>query len=78
MTLGGKVGVKDNIKIGNRVKVYAYSAIAGNVPDDAILLGIPAESRASSFDRMKAARQRPSILRKVRELMKRVSRLEKK
>ncbi len=74
--LGGKVGVKDNISIGSRVKVFAYSAVAGNIPDDSTCLGIPAESQASSFERMKAIRQLPSILRKVRDLFQRVIHLE--
>ena len=40
--IGGQVGIKDHITIGNQVKVVSKSAVLRDLPDGAVVAGIPA------------------------------------
>ncbi len=67
---GGQVGVGDHVKIGDGVQIGAQSGIPGDIPAGKKVFGTPAVDVVESF-RMVAA------LRKLPELLRRVSRLEK-
>lgn len=75
--LGGKVGLKDNIRVGSRIKVFAYSAVAGNLDSDNTYLGIPAEPQAENFERIRAGRKLPTLLRQFSQVLGRLTKLEK-
>ena len=76
VTLAGKVGVKDNIRIGSKVQAAACSCIAGDVEDGQIVLGIPAKPKSEFFREHLAARRFPKALDDIRDLLKRMERLE--
>ncbi len=67
---GGQVGIADHLKIGPGAKIGAQSGIINDVPAGQAIFGTPALELNESF-RMFAA------LRKLPELLRRVSRLEK-
>ena len=67
---GGQVGIGDHLKIGAGVKIGGQSGIIKDTPAGRNMFGYPALESAESF-RMFAA------LRKLPELLRRVSRLEK-
>jgi UDP-3-O-[3-hydroxymyristoyl] glucosamine N-acyltransferase len=67
---GGQVGIADHLKIGSGVKIGAQSGIAKDVPAGQNVFGSPALDVVETF-RMFAA------LRKLPELLRRVSQLEK-
>jgi UDP-3-O-[3-hydroxymyristoyl] glucosamine N-acyltransferase len=76
VTLAGKVGVKDNIRIGSRVQVAACSCIAGDIEDGQIMLGVPAKPKNEFFREHLAVRRLPKALADIRDLLKRMERLE--
>ncbi len=76
VTLAGKVGVKDNIRIGNQVQAAACSCIAGDVEDGQIVVGVPAKPKREFFREHSAARRLPKALEEIRDLRKRIERLE--
>ncbi len=76
VTLAGKVGVKDNIRIGNQVQAAACSCIASDVEDGQIVVGVPAKPKREFFREHSAARRLPKALEEIRDLRKRIERLE--
>lgn len=76
VTLAGKVGVKDNVRIGDGVQAAACSCIAGDIPDGQIVIGIPAVPRTEFLRQHAALRRLPEVLHQISDLGKRVERLE--
>lgn len=76
VVLAGKVGVRDNIIIGSRVQVAACSCIARDVPDGAVLLGIPAVDKRSFFKERAVLRRLPEMVEEIRSLRQKVEQLE--
>jgi len=70
VTMGGQVGLADHIRIGNGAKVGAKSGVHKDVQDGGIVFGYPALDIRESH-RVAAS------LRKLPELLKRVSQLER-
>ncbi|MGH9630442.1 MAG: UDP-3-O-(3-hydroxymyristoyl)glucosamine N-acyltransferase [Bryobacteraceae bacterium] len=74
--LAGQVGISGHLTIHDNVVVYAQSGIGGDVPAGSVLSGSPAfESKewlraVTSFPRL------PDLLRRMRQLEKRVEQLE--
>ncbi len=68
---GGQVGLGDHLKIGAGVKIGGQSGVTKDIPAGRTVFGYPALESAETF-RMFAG------LRKLPELLRRVSRLEKK
>lgn len=71
VTMGGQVGLADHITIGAGAKVGAKSGVHRDVPDGGVVFGYPALDVRESH-RIAAA------LRKLPELLRRVSQLERK
>lgn len=71
VVLGGNVGAKDNIEIGDGVQSAAFAAIAADVAPGQEISGIPAQPIKDHFRQLMA-------LRKLPDLLKRVSKLEAK
>lgn len=69
VTLAGQVGVAGHLKIGDQVMVGAKAGIMGDVPDQAVLMGIPAMPIAHG-------RRVYSQFVRLPELHERVKRLE--
>ncbi len=70
--LGGQVGVAGHLTIGNQVTVAGKSGVMHNIPDGAKLLGSPAIPDREAKRQVIALQQLPALIRRVRELEKRV------
>ncbi len=70
VTMGGQVGLADHISIGNGAKVGAKSGVHRDVPDGGVVFGYPALD-------IKESHRVAAALRKLPELLRRVSQLER-
>jgi UDP-3-O-[3-hydroxymyristoyl] glucosamine N-acyltransferase len=70
--LGGKVGVPDHVKIGSDVIVAAGSLIAGNIPDGAVFMGVPAVARGEALRQFSALRRLPRLVDQVAEIRRKL------
>lgn len=66
----GKAGIKDNITIGSRSEIMAYSAPQSDVPAGSRLLGIPAVPVMDQARIYAAQRQLPDMLKRLKKLEK--------
>lgn len=76
VVLGGQVGVIDHMRVGDRVQVAAKSAVMTDLAADAIYRGIPARAQWQFGRQEIGLRRLPKMIEQVRELMRRVERLE--
>lgn len=76
VTLAGQVGVADHVRIGDRCVVTAKAGVFSDLPPGGVSGGTPATEQAAYIRQAMAARRLPRVLEKVRELSKRVQRLE--
>lgn len=74
--VAGQVGVADHVTIGNRVKIGSKSGIEKNVADDEIRFGYPALPGMQYHRSFAIFRQLPDMASKVREMEKRIAKLE--
>lgn len=74
--VAGQVGIADHVTIGNRVKIGSKSGIDKNVEDDEIRFGYPALPGMQYHRSFAVFRQLPEMSQKVREIEKRVAKLE--
>lgn len=74
--LAGQVGLIDHLRIGDRVMVGAKAGVLGDLPDDSVVLGSPSTHKGEFLRQQAALRRLPDALQKLRDLMKRVERLE--
>ena len=74
--LGGKSGVSDHVTLGRGVQVAAVSLVFGDLPDGAIVRGVPAID-IRRFRRAQAAYHKlPEWVQKLRDMAKRIESLE--
>ena len=76
VVLGGQVGLKDNIEIGNGAMIAAQSGVIQNVAAGQILFGTPALQTKEEFRIISARRRLPNMAKQIKQLIKRVERLE--
>ncbi|MCC6358411.1 MAG: UDP-3-O-(3-hydroxymyristoyl)glucosamine N-acyltransferase [Phycisphaerales bacterium] len=74
--MGGQVGVADHMKIGDNVQLAAGTGIMSNVPPGVSLAGVPGVDRRRSMRQLAAVARLPELLTQVRDLVKRIERLE--
>jgi len=72
---GGHAGVRDNVTIGNQVRCSAFAAVASDVPDGAVIAGIPAHDAKQTFRELRALQRLPELLKKVRAIETRLESL---
>ncbi len=78
VTLGGQAGVFGHLNVGDNVMLAARGVITNNVEKDRFLSGYPAMDHKKDY-RIKAANRRtPEMLKKIKDLEKRLAELEKK
>jgi UDP-3-O-[3-hydroxymyristoyl] glucosamine N-acyltransferase len=76
--LAGQVGVAGHLKLGNRIQVAAQSGVMNHIPDGEKWLGSPAQPDRQAKRQMIAAQQLPELIRRVRELEKKLAAAEGK
>lgn len=74
--VAGQVGIADHVTIGNRVQIGSKSGIDKNVPDGEIRFGYPALPGLQYHRSFAVFRQLPDLSAKVRELEKRLAKVE--
>ena len=77
VVLTGQVGVSGHLTIHDNVVVYAQSGIGGDVKEGSVVSGSPAFEARTWLRSVTAFSKLPDLLRTVRELGRRVERLEK-
>jgi len=76
VVLGGQVGLADNIEIGDGVMIGAQSGINHSIPAGQQLVGSPALEKRESFRIFGLLRRLPNMAKQLKQLIKRVERLE--
>ena len=74
--LGGHVGIRDNIVVGSAVQTAACSCIAQDVPDGAIIAGIPAYEANKWLRTVRILPDLDKLRAKIRRLEKRIEEIE--
>ena len=74
--IAGQVGIADHVVVGNNVKIGSKSGIDKNVPDGEIRFGFPALPGIQYHRSFAVFRQLPEMAQKLREVEKRVNKLE--
>ncbi len=74
--VAGQVGVADHVTIGSRVQIGSKSGIDKSVPDGKIRFGYPALPGLQYHRSFAVFRQLPDLVAKVRELEKRLTKVE--
>ncbi len=75
--LAGQAAVAQHVTIGNRVTVGGQSGVAKSVPDDQIVSGTPEMPHRLWLKVSNIIPKLPDMKKKIRELEKRIERLEK-
>jgi UDP-3-O-[3-hydroxymyristoyl] glucosamine N-acyltransferase len=73
VVLAGQVGLAGHLKIGDRVVIAAQSGVMHNVPDGEKWFGYPAQPDRQTKRQIIALQQLPDLLRRVRDLEKRLA-----
>jgi UDP-3-O-[3-hydroxymyristoyl] glucosamine N-acyltransferase len=76
VVLAGQVGVADHVQIGDGAQVAAKSGVPADIPAGAVYRGIPATELREYLRQAAAVRRLPKMAEQLRELMRRVERLE--
>ena len=76
VVLGGQSGVADNVEIGDGTMVGGKSGVISNVAAGQQLLGMPAIDRKETLRIIGLSRRLPKLVEQVRQLTKRVEKLE--
>lgn len=74
--VGGQVGFADHINVGSNVKVGSKSGIDKNVPDGEIRFGFPALPGVQYHRSFAVFKSLPELAQKVREMDKRLAKVE--
>ena len=74
--LAGQAGVSGHLTIHDRAVVYAQSGIGGDVPPGAVVSGSPAFDAREWLRAITAFQKLPELLKTVRQLEKRLEKLE--
>jgi UDP-3-O-[3-hydroxymyristoyl] glucosamine N-acyltransferase len=72
-TLAGQVGIAGHLKIGDNVVVAAQSGVMNDIPDGGKWFGAPAQPDRQAKRQVIALQQLPALIRRVRELEKRMA-----
>ena len=74
--VAGQVGIADHVTVGDRVKIGSKSGLDKDVPSDEIRFGYPALPGVQYHRSFAIFRQLPDMAYKLREIEKRVNKLE--
>ena len=74
---GGQVGISGHLNIGNRVTIAAQSGVGSDLSDGEVVMGSPAFDANKARRALLLIRSLPDMLRSLRQLEGRMSKLEK-
>ena len=76
VVMGGQAALRDNIEIGDGAMIAGQSGVTHDVPAGQTLFGSPALEKKEEFRIISARRRLPNMAKQVKQLIKRVERLE--
>jgi UDP-3-O-[3-hydroxymyristoyl] glucosamine N-acyltransferase len=76
VVLAGQVGLTDHLRIGDGVQVAAQSGVVGDIPSGQVCRGTPAVDNYLYGRQQVGIRRLPKFMEQIRELVRRVERLE--
>lgn len=76
VVMGGQVGTKDHLTIGDDAILMARTAVMNDVPKGDIQAGVPGVHHREAFKNVAAVRQIPELRKTIRDLSKRLTALE--
>jgi UDP-3-O-[3-hydroxymyristoyl] glucosamine N-acyltransferase len=77
VVMGGQAGVRDHVHIGTGAKLSAMAGITNDVPDGAVMIGIPATPEREQKLKLAALAKLPEMRQEFKALRKVVAELEK-
>jgi UDP-3-O-[3-hydroxymyristoyl] glucosamine N-acyltransferase len=77
VVIGGQAGLRDHVHIGSRAMLSAMAGITNDVPDGAVMMGIPATPEREQKIKLAALAKLPQMRKEFRALRAAVARLEK-
>lgn len=76
--VAGQSGIVDHTKIGDNVTIASNSLVTKNTPDGVFYSGNPAHDHKEELKEQAAKRKLPQLLKRLKEMEKRVEKLEQK
>lgn len=76
VVLGGQSSVSDHVSIGDGSMVAGTSGVAGDIPPNQIVSGIPAQPHRQSLREQKALRRLPDMQVQIRALQEEIEKLK--
>jgi UDP-3-O-[3-hydroxymyristoyl] glucosamine N-acyltransferase len=77
VVMGGQAGVRDHVHIGSRAMLSAMAGITNDVPDGAVMMGIPATPEREQKLKQAALAKLPEMRQEFKALRRTVAVLEK-
>ncbi len=78
VVMGGQVGMADHLRIGDRAMLGARCGVHANVPEGAVMLGVPARPAGQTARIFAAEGRLPEMRRELADLKARLAALEEK
>jgi UDP-3-O-[3-hydroxymyristoyl] glucosamine N-acyltransferase len=76
VVMGGQAGVRDHVHIGSRAMLSAMAGITNDVPDDAVMMGIPATPEREQKLKQAALAKLPEMRKEFKALRRAIADLE--
>jgi UDP-3-O-[3-hydroxymyristoyl] glucosamine N-acyltransferase len=76
VVVGGQVGLRDNIEIGDGAMIAGQSGVSQDVAAGQSLFGTPALETKEELRIISARRRLPNMAKQMKKIIKRVERLE--
>ena len=76
VVMAGQVGIGDHINIGNKVTLLGKSGVMHDIPDDKMMLGIPATPVREQMQILAIKSKLPEMRKTVKQLKKRLEKIE--
>jgi UDP-3-O-[3-hydroxymyristoyl] glucosamine N-acyltransferase len=76
VVVGGAVGIRDHLHMGDRSRIGMFSAVYQDVSPGAVVSGIPAHDHDDALRAQAAVRRLPELVKKGRELQREVKLLQ--
>lgn len=77
VVMGGQAGIRDHVHIGTGAMLSAMAGITNDVPDGAVMMGIPATGEREQKLKQAALAKLPEMRKEFKELRARIAQLER-
>jgi UDP-3-O-[3-hydroxymyristoyl] glucosamine N-acyltransferase len=78
VVMGGQAGVRDHVRIGTRAMLSAMAGITNDVPDGAVMMGIPATPEREQKLKQAALAKLPEMRQEFKAMRRAIAELEKR